>query len=130
MTGAELKNLWEGMTPYERRAKIAELCGWEAQTRLRCHKCDALYENPDNEEHPNGVFCHKCKAAAGQAMTSNLDIYRSAHSLIKQHGEGAAIQSAMKADAMLDKGDLAGAAVWRRIVAAINGDSCDRDGRV
>ncbi len=26
----------------------------------------------------------------------------------------------MKADAMLDKGDLDGAAVWRRIVAAIN----------
>lgn len=26
----------------------------------------------------------------------------------------------MKADAMLDKGDLDGAAVWRQIVAAIN----------
>ena len=26
----------------------------------------------------------------------------------------------MKADAMLDKGDLDGAAVWRRIVAAVN----------
>ncbi len=28
--------------------------------------------------------------------------------------------TAMKADAMLDQGDLDGAAVWRRIVAAIN----------
>ena len=36
----------------------------------------------------------------------------------------------MEADEMLDMGDLDGAAVWRRIVAAINGDSCDRDGRV
>jgi hypothetical protein len=27
---------------------------------------------------------------------------------------------AVKADAMLDKGDLDGAAVWRRIVAAVN----------
>ncbi len=53
-------------------------------------------------------------------MTSNLDIYRSAHALIQQHGEAAAIEAAMKADAMLDKGDLDGAAVWRRIVAAIN----------
>ena len=53
-------------------------------------------------------------------MTSDLDIYRSAHTLIKQHGEGAAIQAAMKADAMLDRGDLGGAAVWRRIVAAVN----------
>ena len=53
-------------------------------------------------------------------MTSDLDVYRSAHDLIQQHGEGAAIQAAMKADAMLDKGDLDSAAVWRQIVAAIN----------
>jgi len=53
-------------------------------------------------------------------MTSDLDIYRSAHTLIQQHGEAAAIEAAMKADAMLDKGDLDGAAVWRRIVAAVN----------
>ena len=53
-------------------------------------------------------------------MTSNLDIYRSAHALIQRHGEGAAIQAAMKADAMLDKGDLDGAAIWRQIVAAVN----------
>ena len=46
--------------------------------------------------------------------------YRNAKSLTDQHGEGAAIQAAMKADAMLDEGDLDGAAVWRRIVAAIN----------
>ena len=54
------------------------------------------------------------------AMTSDLDVYRSAHALIQQHGEGAAIQAAMNADAMLDKGDLDGAAVWRQIVAAVN----------
>ena len=58
--------------------------------------------------------------ADGEAMTSEIDVYRSAHALIQRHGEGAAIQAAMKADAMLDKGDLDGAAVWRRIVAAIN----------
>ena len=53
-------------------------------------------------------------------MTSDLDIYRSAHALIQQHGEAAAVEGAMSADAMLDEGDLDGAAVWRRIVAAIN----------
>ena len=53
-------------------------------------------------------------------MTSEIDVFRSAHTLIEQHGEGAAIQAAMAADAMLDKGDLDGAAVWRLIVAAIN----------
>ena len=35
-------------------------------------------------------------------------------------GEGAAIQAAMRADDMLDKGDLDGTAVWRQIVAAVN----------
>ena len=53
-------------------------------------------------------------------MTSDLDVYRSAHALIQQHGEAAAIEAAMKADAMLDKGDLDGAAVWRQVVAAVN----------
>ena len=56
-------------------------------------------------------------------MTSDIDIYRSAHVLIQQHGEGAAFEAAMKADAMLDKGDLDGAAVRQRIVAAINASS-------
>ena len=53
-------------------------------------------------------------------MTSKIDVYRSAKLLIDQHGEVAAIQAAMEADAMLDKGDLDGVAVWRQIVAAIN----------
>ena len=38
-------------------------------------------------------------------MTSEIDVYRGAHTLIQQHGEGAAIQAAMEADAALDKGD-------------------------
>ena len=42
--------------------------------------------------------------------TTDLDIYRSAKLLIDQHGEAAAIEAAMKADAMLDEGDLDGAA--------------------
>ena len=41
-------------------------------------------------------------------MTSDLDIYRSAQVLVKQHGEDAPIHAAMRADAMLDKGDLDG----------------------
>jgi len=53
-------------------------------------------------------------------MTGEIDIYRSAHALIQRHGEAAAIEAAIKADAMLDDGDLDGAAVWRRIVAAVN----------
>ena len=52
-------------------------------------------------------------------MTSEIDVYRSAHALIQQHGEAAAIEAAMKADAMLDKGDLDGYAAWRRILRAV-----------
>ena len=50
---------------------------------------------------------------------SELDIYRSARLLIDQHGDEAPIFAAMEADAMFDKGNLDGAAVWRRVVAAI-----------
>ncbi len=38
-------------------------------------------------------------------MIPDLDIYRSAQALIKQHGQDAPIQAAMRADAMLEKGD-------------------------
>ncbi len=52
-------------------------------------------------------------------MTSDLDIYRVAHLLVKRHGEDAPIKAAMRADAMLDKGDLDGYAVWKRILQAV-----------
>ena len=52
-------------------------------------------------------------------MTSDLDIYRSANVLVKQHGEDAPVHAAMRADAMLEKGDLDGFAVWRRILRAV-----------
>ncbi len=52
-------------------------------------------------------------------MISDLDIDRSANVLVKRHGEDAPIEAAMKADAMLEKGDLDGAAVWKRILRAV-----------
>ncbi len=52
-------------------------------------------------------------------MTSDLDIYRSANLLVKQHGEDAPIEAAMRADATLDKADLDGYAVWKRILRAV-----------
>ena len=51
-------------------------------------------------------------------MVSDLDIYRSANLLLKQHGDEAPIHAAMRADEMLDKGDLDGRAVWLGIKAA------------
>jgi len=52
-------------------------------------------------------------------VTSDIDIYRSANELIKQHGDAADIEAAMKADAHLAAGDMEGEAVWLRIVRAV-----------
>ena len=53
-------------------------------------------------------------------MTSDLDIYRSASVLIREHGTGAALEAAQRADAMLERGDMDGCAVWKRILAAVD----------
>ena len=53
-------------------------------------------------------------------MISDLDIYRSANVIIRQHGEDAPIEATMRADAMLERGDLDGYAVWKRIVKTVD----------
>ena len=53
------------------------------------------------------------------AVTSNVDIYRTANVLVKRHGQDAPIEAAMRADVMLDKGDLEGYAAWKRILRAV-----------
>ncbi len=45
---------------------------------------------------------------ARQPMTSDLDIYRSANELIKQHGDAADIEAAMRADTCLAAGNMEG----------------------
>lgn len=57
--------------------------------------------------------------ADSRRMTSDLDIYRSAAVLIRQHGEDAALEAASRAGAMLERGDVEGQAVWKRILAAV-----------
>ena len=52
-------------------------------------------------------------------MIPDLDIFRTANVLVKQHGQDAPINAAMRADAMLDKGDLDGYMVWRRVLQAV-----------
>ncbi len=54
------------------------------------------------------------------AMVSEIDIYRSAKLLVDQHGEDAGLEAAMRADAMLEKGAIAGKRVWVRIMKAID----------
>ena len=52
-------------------------------------------------------------------MIPDLDIYRSANILVKRHGQDAPIHAAMRADALLEAGDLDGCAVWKRILRAV-----------
>ena len=57
--------------------------------------------------------------ATGKAMTSDLDIYRSAKLLIDQLGEGALSFAAQQVDACWERGDLDGKAVWMGVIRAI-----------
>ena len=52
-------------------------------------------------------------------MISDIDIYRPANELIKQYGDAADIEAALRADERLAAGDMDGEAVWLRIVKAI-----------
>ncbi len=48
-----------------------------------------------------------------------LTQYAAANELIKQHGDAADIEAAMRADERLAAGDMKGEAVWFRIVKAV-----------
>ena len=48
------------------------------------------------------------------AMTSEREIYGVAKVYLREHGEDAVIHAAMRADALLDAGDLDGQWVWLR----------------
>ena len=52
-------------------------------------------------------------------MTSDIDIYRAASVLIREHGDDDALEAAQRADAMLKRGNLEGAAVWKRALRAV-----------
>ena len=50
-----------------------------------------------------------------EVRVNGIDVYRSAKLFIDQHGDEAAIQAAYQADAMLDRGDLDGAAIKKLV---------------
>ena len=52
-------------------------------------------------------------------MTADIAIHIAAKLFIDQHGGQAAPQAAMQADALLEAGDMEGAATWRKIIKAI-----------
>jgi len=52
-------------------------------------------------------------------MISDLDIWRAANLLIRQHGPDAELEAAKRADLMLERGNLDGLSLWKRIRRAI-----------
>jgi len=52
-------------------------------------------------------------------MNSEREIYGVAKVYLREHGDGAVIEAAMRADARLDAGDLEGQRVWLRVIEAI-----------
>ena len=53
-------------------------------------------------------------------MAYKNDIHRYADELVKEHGEDAPIQAALRAHTLLDQGDRAGYALWKRIGSMSN----------
>ncbi len=53
------------------------------------------------------------------SMTSDIDIYRTASVLIREHGEEPALVPAERADSFLEAGDMAGSVVWKQVLKAI-----------
>ena len=58
-------------------------------------------------------------ARARAATTPAKNRATPANNLLERHGEDAPIEAAMRADAMLEAGDLDGLAVWKRILRAL-----------
>ena len=53
-------------------------------------------------------------------MTTNREIYQATTLLIKQHGDEAPIHAAMRADELMEAGDMDGKDVWLRILNAVD----------
>lgn len=53
-------------------------------------------------------------------MIADIDIWRTAWLMIDRYGEGAEFEAASRADKLLEDGDLEGATVWRRVLAAMD----------
>ena len=52
-------------------------------------------------------------------MISELDVWHAAEQKRKLYGADAAIHAAMRADKLMDQGDIGGFGMWKRIVAAL-----------
>ncbi len=53
-------------------------------------------------------------------MIPEIDIWRSAHLMIRQHGDAAVSEADARATALTEQGDSASGLVWQRIREAID----------
>lgn len=53
-------------------------------------------------------------------MVDELDVYRTAKLLVTIHGPEAPLHAAMRYDELSASGDMAGAAVWKRVLGAVD----------
>jgi hypothetical protein len=54
-----------------------------------------------------------------KSAMDSIDVWRTAHVLLKEYGAEAGLLAARRADALLDLGDPEGFAVWKRVAGAI-----------
>lgn len=52
-------------------------------------------------------------------MTSDLEIYRAASGLLREHGEEADLVAAKRSNRFLEAGDMEGSAAWKRVLKAV-----------
>jgi hypothetical protein len=69
-------------------------------------------------DHP-GASARRPAELWVQRLISDLDIYRAANLMIRQHGDDAELRAAQRTDLMLERGDRDGQLVWQRIMRAI-----------
>ena len=67
----------------------------------------------------SGSFCGAQPLSLSDERADNLYQGSAAPSPSTRHGQDAPIHAAMRADAMLEAGDLDGYAVWKRILWAV-----------
>ena len=73
------------------------------------------------EPNPAPAPCPLATRLIYCTMISDREIWQAAGGMIKRYGADAASEAAMRADEMLDDGDIDGCAVWRRIMLAVEG---------
>jgi hypothetical protein len=64
-------------------------------------------------------LCAPACASLPSAVISDRDLWRAAMAMAKRYGADAMHEAAARADHMIEDGDMAGAAIWHRILDAI-----------